>query len=285
MATVTIHAPFNMQPWPFWPGDSEITTFGPTYIVETGEGGRMQEYFGTGFTADVNGNLTGGTLTGTSFTFEPEPIYSVTGLNHSAVTFYNYWLTNNPQLVAYALNGNDSFFGSNGNDGLFGYAGNDVISGNNGNDVLNGGTGNDTLNGGAGNDQLNGGVGTDRLNGGDSTDTMFYGPGDRLNGGAGNLDILRQTAASLDLTAIPNDRILNTEIISMVGGGSNTVKLNLQDLLALSSTTNTLRITGEAGDTVDFTSAHSAGTPVAGGFTSYTSGMGTLLVDSDINVI
>ncbi|OJA03206.1 hypothetical protein BGC33_02250, partial [Bathymodiolus thermophilus thioautotrophic gill symbiont] len=55
----------------------------------------------------------------------------------------------------------------------------------------------------------------------------------------------------LDLTQIDNGRIQDIEIIDLTGSGNNTLKLNLNDLLDISSSTNVLKVMGDAGDKVD----------------------------------
>lgn len=113
---------------------------------------------------------------------------------------------------------------------------------------------------------------------------MVWGAGDKFDGGAGT-DMLKLSSGHLNLTNVNNTSILNVETINMTGGGSNTLTVNLQDVLDISSTTNTLKVLGEGGDTVNFVGAQGAGTSVAGGFKSYTVGLATLLIDSDITVL
>lgn len=151
-----------------------------------------------------------------------------------------------------------------------------VITGNGAANVLDGNRGNDTLDGGAGNDTLIGGLGDDVLvwdaadgsvQGGAGTDTL------RIEGGG----------VALDLTAIANTVITDIELIDLTGTGNNTLTLALADVLAISSTTDLLTVDGNAGDAVNL-----QGTWVNGGgagYTSYTQGLATLLVDSDISVV
>ena len=137
--------------------------------------------------------------------------------------------------------------------------------------------------GGGGNDVLNGGAGVDRITGGAGNDTLLWGAGDRLNGGAGT-DTLKLAGGDLDLTSIGNSAIGGTETISLKGRGDNELTLNASDILDFSSTTNTLRVLGENGDTVDLRGSFSdAG--ITGQFHRYQSGSAVLLVDSDITVV
>jgi Ca2+-binding RTX toxin-like protein len=147
------------------------------------------------------------------------------------------------------------------------------LTGNDGNDTLSGGDGNDTLDGGAGNDSLSGGTGNDIL---------MWGSTDSYEGGAGT-DTLKVTSGDLDLTAVVNTKIKNVEQIDLTGGGNNRLTLNVSDVLDISSTTNTLKVLGTAGDSVDIVGAFTTGS-VAGGFRTYRLGTGTLLIDTDIVV-
>lgn len=159
-----------------------------------------------------------------------------------------------------------------------------VLTGNSLSNTLTGSGGNDTLRGGAGNDNLNGGVGNDVLNGDGGNDTMVWQAGDTFDG-SGGTDVLRLAAGSLNLLTVANSAIMNTETINMAGGGSNRLTLDLSDVLDISSTTNILKVMGNAGDKVDIVPAFTAGA-VSGDFRTYTiSGGGRLLVDTDVTVI
>jgi hypothetical protein len=160
--------------------------------------------------------------------------------------------------------GNDSLIGNFKANQLIGSGGNDRLTGNGGADVLNGGAGKDRLYGGAGNDR------------------MSWTAGDRYDGGAGR-DVLKLSGGNLDLTRIVESQILNVETISMKGAGDNALVLTARDVLDLSSTTNTLRVLGEAGDSVNIVGKFDVGA-TSGVFTTYTVGSARLLVDTDINV-
>jgi hypothetical protein len=94
--------------------------------------------------------------------------------------------------VASGGSGNDTLEGGAGNDTLYGFVGDDLLIGGEERDVMLGGTGNDTLVGGADSrDELSGGDGDDVLWGDEAGDTADdtpgrEGPGDMVNGGAGN---------------------------------------------------------------------------------------------------
>jgi hypothetical protein len=74
----------------------------------------------------------------------------------------------------------------------------------------------------------------------------------RVDGGGG-VDTLKLDGAglTLDLTKISNTRIQDIEIIDIRGSGNNTLKLNLNDLLDASTSTNILKVLGNSGDTVN----------------------------------
>jgi len=160
---------------------------------------------------------------------------------------------------------------------------NNQITGNSGNNLLDGNRGNDTLDGGAGSDTLIGGLGDD---------TLIYDAADTgLQGGAG-ADTLRINGAAvvLDLTVLADSLMTDVEIIDLAGTGNNTLKLGLADVLALSSTTDVLRVDGNAGDVVNLAagSAWTAGSDQVIGvnsYRSYTQGLATLLVDADMSTV
>jgi hypothetical protein len=83
-------------------------------------------------------------------------------------------------------------------------------------------------------------------------------------------------------------KIVNVEIINITGSGNNRLELLLQDVLDLSTTTNTLRVDGNAGDTVDRNAGWAQGANQVIGantYRSYAQGGATLLVDTDITSV
>jgi hypothetical protein len=109
-----------------------------------------------------------------------------------------------------------------------------------------------------------------------------------VDGGSGQ-DTLQFAGSgeSLDLTDIVDTRYTGIEIVDLTGTGDNTLILETLDLLALSDTTNTLRVDGDAGDVVI-----SQGQGWAAGGTvdiegtlyqSYTDGAATLLLHPDVD--
>ncbi len=178
--------------------------------------------------------------------------------------------------------GNDTLFGGDGSDDLRGGAGDDTLYGDAGDDTLDGGSGDDTLDGGSGNDTLDGGGGSDILSGGLGDDILVWDSIDlAIDGGTGN-DTLRVDSGDADLTAF-GGAIGGIEVIDLESdAGANTVTLDAQDVLDMSDT-NTVTITGDAGDSVEAGTGWTDG-GISGGFHSYTQGLATLLVDSDVTV-
>jgi serralysin len=167
-------------------------------------------------------------------------------------------------------------------ENAFGGGGSDTLIGNSAANKLLGNGGNDRLTGNAGNDNLSGGPGSDKVNGGPGNDRMTWGAGDAVNG-AGGRDTLK-LAENLDLT-VRIKKVLGTEQVDMRGGGIDTLALNRADVLELSSTTNNIRIFGDAGDRVDIVGSFSRGA-VSGGFRSYSLGGGALLtVETDVLIV
>ena len=115
-------------------------------------------------------------------------------------------------------------------------------------DVLVGGRGDDTLISDGGDDVLRGGEGDDILA---IPDTNFSPR--RLQGGNG-IDTLRLDGAglTLDLTMIADNRITDVEVIDVRGSGANVLTLNVQELLSLSSHSNSLIVRTDVDDAVNF---------------------------------
>ena len=159
------------------------------------------------------------------------------------------------------------FFGGTANVALAGTAGADVMIGGQGDNRLDGFGGADVLKGGAGNDLL---VVTDlnfqRIEGDSGTDTL----------------VLEGTGLNLDLTATSNLKITGVEKIDLTGFGNNSLTLNLQDVLDISETSNALTVLGDTGDTVNATANTWTNAGSVGGFTTYTLGAASLILDDDL---
>ncbi len=145
-------------------------------------------------------------------------------------------------------------FGGNFTGGMetqLGGDGNDTLTANQGAgaiDILIGGRGDDILISDGGDDVLIGGLGDDILA---IPDVDFSGTR-RLVGGSGT-DTLRLDGSGLilDLTTIPNNRIVDIEQIDITGSGNNTLNLTAREVLNLSSHNNTLVVRRNAGDVVN----------------------------------
>ena len=208
---------------------------------------------------------------------------------------------------AYGGNGDDVLYGAIGSDRLYGGPGdddlladydghdfsrpptgrgNDYLSGGSGNDFLGGNSGDDTLLGGAGRDDLMGDHGRDVLRGGAGNDALYYDPAGELDalvdGGAG-IDILYQGAWNFDLTAIPDSKIRDIEIIDLTGSynGGRTLTLNESEVLAISPRNHTLKVFGDSTDAINI-EGRFTDMGMSGGFHRYKIGSATLLVETDI---
>lgn len=119
--------------------------------------------------------------------------------------------------------------GGNGDENLVGATARDVIVGGLGDDVIDGLGGNDTLGGGGGDDILA------------VTDLTFQ----RLDGGIGEDTVRLDAALTLDLTALGDQGLRDIEAFDLNGANSSIILDDLS-VLALSETSNTAKIDGDA---------------------------------------
>ncbi|VVH51591.1 hypothetical protein BPUTSESOX_1751 [uncultured Gammaproteobacteria bacterium] len=131
-----------------------------------------------------------------------------------------------------------------------------TLTGTSNDEIFVAGAGDDTLTGNGGMDVFNAGLGKDSIliNASNISALEQTGAGNRARvDGGGGVDTLKLDGAdlTLDLTKISNTRIQDIEIIDIRGSGNNILELNLNDLLAASTSTNILKVLGNSGDTVN----------------------------------
>ncbi|MCO6180964.1 calcium-binding protein, partial [Ciceribacter sp. RN22] len=148
----------------------------------------------------------------------------------------------------------------------------DWLAGSDVNDILTGGGGADTLLGFGGNDTIH------------VSDLAFA----RIDGGAGTDSlVLDGSGISIVFPALASDTVTGIEMIDIGGSGANSVTLDLQSVLDMSDTTDTLMIVGGTDDSVTavgFTAT--GGTETSGGvtFDVYTNAGATLWIDQDMQI-
>lgn len=130
---------------------------------------------------------------------------------------YSSW-ANQPSILAFGLDGNDTITGADQNDYLYGNAGSDELNGLGGNDVLFGSTpqslfdqydGTNTLYGDDGQDKLFAGPNGDILYGGNDDDIIIGGKGDdQIHGGQGDDLIFTGGGRNTVFGGSGNDRIV-----------------------------------------------------------------------------
>lgn len=145
-------------------------------------------------------------------------------------------------------------------------------------DDMVGGQGNDAIIGGGGADVALGGSGDDTIH---IADLTFR----RVDGGSG-IDTLALDGKNikLDLTAIANPKLQGIERIDLSGSGTNSLILTALEVMNLSDTSNTLRVNGNAGDSVSFSGESWLKGAATGGYTAYTKGQASVLVSTFVVV-
>ena len=172
--------------------------------------------------------------------------------------------------------------GGGGNSG----GGTNVINGTAGDDVLIGTAGSDLIHGFAGNDIIDGGAGSDRLDGGQGDDVLIWDSADTKIDGKNGTDTLRVDGGDANFTTF-GGTMSGLEIVDLQSDDDvNILTLTAQDVLDVTDKTNTLTITGKAGDILIADNGWTDGGIDVGGNQIYTKVVGaftaTLVVDPDI---
>jgi len=133
-----------------------------------------------------------------------------------------------------------------------------------GSDLMRGTDASNTLDGGAGVDILKGGLGNDVIVF-DANDLLMDGGNDSLSS---DVDVLK-AAGDINLLTTDNARLRSFEVIDLgVASGNYTLSLNAQDALDLNQA-NSVKVTGDAGDTVRIVGAWVQGNNVTEGGVDY----------------
>jgi Ca2+-binding RTX toxin-like protein len=147
----------------------------------------------------------------------------------------------------------------------------ELLTGTNAANVMVAGLGNDTLDGLGGADALKGGAGDDRIQ---VADLAFL----NVDGGTGT-DTLALTSSglTLNLASIADTKLQDIEAIDL-GAGGNTLHLTALEVRNLSETSNTLRVSGGTGASVQFDDTGWVQGATSDGFVSFTNGTATAIV-------
>ena len=163
---------------------------------------------------------------------------------------------------------------------IVGTSGDDILKGTTAAEHFQAGDGNDKLIGRGGADSFEGGAGNDKIQ---VADLSFA----SVDGGAG-IDVLHLAGTGLNLNlADSGDRIKDIEIISLYSqGNQNTLTLTAADLCNLSTTTNTLKVNGNAGGhiIVENSGWIDGGPRGSGYYHEYMQGDAVLLVGQNLTV-
>ena len=183
-------------------------------------------------------------------------------------------LTDKNVGTSYVVFGKDfskaiDFLGGTGRDALTGTSAAENFVGGGGNDILNGLGGADSFNAGSGNDTIQ------------MANLRFR----AVDGGSGS-DTFALTGKNLNFDLVAKHGLIHDiETINLTGTGNNNLILSANEVLNLSSTTNTLRILGNTGDEVLGISSKSGWVQSAdqGGFQHFQNGNAIVLVGVSVD--
>lgn len=145
--------------------------------------------------------------------------------------------------------------------------------------VTQGTSGNDTITGSAGADQIIAGAGDDTITSGGGADVIYGASGDdeiivagttffRIDGGLGT-DTLTFTGSDLDINLKDaNIGIKNIDVIDITGSGDNSLTIDNADVGQIADS-KTLRIIGDAGDSINIGEGWSRGNDFTEGSIDY----------------
>ncbi|MBY0498896.1 MAG: hypothetical protein K2P74_04655, partial [Nitrosomonas sp.] len=153
-----------------------------------------------------------------------------------------------------------------------------------GDDVFTGTSAAESFAGGNGNDRMIGRGGADSFDAGDGNDYIrILGDDFQFVDGGSGIDTLGLAGSgfNLDLSSVI-DNIHGIETIALYGVGDNTLTLTAQDVIDLSGSTNTMKVKGNAGDSMVGLSSGWADGGVHGNFHTFTQGEAVLLVGVDV---
>src|SRR5215471_16774248 len=166
MATATVSPDQSIDFSTLDLSDGTTTSPDSTSLRRTIDADNFHDFFGTGFTYDVAGNLTGGTLTDISDTFGGATRLTISGISVDATDLQAYFDGHDSAaFLASVFGGNDSIAGANLDDSIAGFSGDDTLDGGGGNDTMAGGSGADTYVVDSSSDRVD-------ETGGDGTDTV-----------------------------------------------------------------------------------------------------------------
>lgn len=157
-----------------------------------------------------------------------------------------------------------------------GGSGDDLLVGTSVAESLVSGQGDDTLNGGGGHDVFRAGEGDDRI---EVPGTDFF----RIDGGGG-VDTIAVMGSNItfDFSLLQADAVRGIEVFDLTGTGSNSLIISAMQVLNLSDLSNTLRVTGDIGDTIQ-SDDQWVDNGVNGGFHFYSLGAARLEVDIHVS--